>query len=423
MNPEQQAIRTLSDRLVNAQIPIRILDAIKWTDDIKQQFFAHKCEQLPNVDTAYYTNQPLLFDPDEKCEEFQNIIRDTRNQLGQYSIITRLIEQRCLDYIKAVNMLAARGTPRFSQISKELYGGPDDAFYIGGPKLSELGILLGDILQNLSTEIRTQADEKKYSADEALQILQTRLKEYFNQEDKVIVKLSDNIVADAAAGADSIKLNRQVYFSERDLRYLEVHEGWVHVGTTLNGLKQPYCTFLAKGSPASTVTQEGLAVITEVFTFSAYPDRLLKLTNRVRAIDMVNQGANFIDAYRFLKAQGYPEEDAYTYSMRVFRGSNPTSGPFTKDLSYTKGFVLLYNYIRLAVQKGVIQNIPMFFVGKTLIEEAQVLAELAKQGLVNLPVYLPPQFKDLAALSAWMSFSLFLNKFDLETLAKQYRFM
>ncbi len=53
--------------------------------------------------------------------------------------------------------------------------------------------------------------------------------------------VSDDMVADASAGADSIKLSQHAKFSDRDLKYLEVHEGWVHVGTTLNGAMQPHC--------------------------------------------------------------------------------------------------------------------------------------------------------------------------------------
>ena len=110
--------------------------------------------------------------------------------------------------------------------------------------------------------------------------------------------ISDDMVADASAGADSIKLSEQAMFSDRDIRYLEVHERWVHVGTTLNGSMQPNCSFLSKGSPSSSVIQEGLAVITEVVTFSSIPRRMLKITNRVIALDKVTKGANFLDIYR-----------------------------------------------------------------------------------------------------------------------------
>ena len=34
----------------------------------------------------------------------------------------------------------------------------------------------------------------------------------------------------------------------------------------------------------------------------------------------------------------------YTQASRVFRGSTPDGMPFTKDLSYLRGFILIYNY-------------------------------------------------------------------------------
>lgn len=422
MNAEHQIIREISDKVVVAQAPIRILDAIKWDDTIRQDFFKNKCEKLPAVDKEYYHKNPLPFEPDEKIIEFRSIIRDAQNRLGEYSSVTGLISSRCEDYCKSIHMLSARGTPLFGYLAMELYGSPDDAFYPTGPKLSELGTLLADTLKMLSIELRTDADEKKYSALEAMDILQGRLASYFSEHSEPLVKISDNIVADAAAGAEVIKLNQNVRFSERDLRYLEVHEGWVHLGTTLNGNDQPLCTFLGKGSPASSVTQEGLAVITEIFTFSSNPSRLLKITNRVAALEKVRQGADFIEIFRFFREQGLDDNESFTFSTRAFRGGLPSgTGPFTKDLAYAKGFVLIYNYIRLAVKQGLVNHIPLFFVGKTSIEDIQALTNLLEEGIVTMPKYLPPQFADLAALSCWMSMSLFLNKFDLETVAKHYR--
>jgi len=423
MTKVQETIRDLSSRIIKAQEPICVLDAIKWDDSLMQEFFKNKEKKLPAVDEEYYAKYPLGFDPDDKISEFRKIVRDTKNQLGQFSTITRLIERRCENYCKTVRMLGARGTKQFSELSMELFGGAQDAFYPDGPRLCELGQLLGDVLHSLSHEMITKEDEKQYSAEEAKDILQERLSHFFSEKDQVKVVIDDTMVADAAAGADSIKINSKVRFSERDLKYLEVHEGWIHIGTTINGANQPYCTFLSKGSPACSVTQEGLAIVTEVFTFSSSPVRMLKITNRVKSIDLVSDGANFIDIYRFFKEQGYSDVDSYSYASRVFRGSAPTLGPFTKDLSYAKGFLLIYNYIRLAVQQNLIHHIPMFFVGKLLIEEIHDLLELSKQGLVDPPIYMPPQFKDLSALSTWMCFSVFLNKFDLETVAKNYRFM
>ena len=417
-------IQELSKRIVEAQRKIRILDSIKWDNSVRQDFFKNKGKKLPEVDKSYYEKRPLPFDVHEKQEEFRIILRDAQNQLGQYSTLTRLIRRQCEEYSRAAQMLAARGTPAFGELAMELYGSPNDVFYAGGPRMSQMGTLLFDVLTDLNVQLQSEADVKRHTPQAAQEILQARLGHFFDKHPgKVTVMISDDMVADAAAGADSIKLSQQAMFSDRDLRYLEVHEGWVHVGTTLNGAMQPNCFFLSKGSPSSSVIQEGLAVITEVVTFSSYPGRMLKITNRVIALDKVTQGANFLDIYRYFIECGLTEDDSYNQTVRIFRGSTPTGGPFTKDLSYAKGFVLIYNYIRFAIGQKRVDSIPLLFTGKLILDDLPLLGELKERGILTNPVYLPPPFQDLAALSAWMSFSLYLNQFDLDEIQKNFRFL
>lgn len=421
---ELEIIKTLSKRIVEAQRKIRILDFIKWDDTIREDFFRNKGEKMPPVDLEYYHRRPLPFRAQDKIEEFRGILRDTQNQLGQYSAETRLIRRQCEEYIRAIQMLDARGTPLFSELSTELYGSPSDVFYLGGPKLSLMGTLLFDVLTALDVQLQSEADVKRHTPEEAQALLQMRLGNYFHHhQDKITVMVSDGMVADASAGADSIRLSQQAMFSDRDLRYLEVHEGWVHVGTTLNGAMQPYCSFLSKGFPSSSVIQEGLAVITELVTFSSYPSRMRKITNRVIALDKISEGANFIDIYRYFMSCGFSEEDSYNHTVRLFRGSTPTGGAFTKDLSYAKGFVLIYNFIRFAISQHRVDVIPLLFSGKLVLDDLPLLCELRERGLLISPTYLPSPFRDLAALSAWMSFSLFLNKFDLNEIKKNFQFL
>lgn len=421
---ELSIIQGLSKRIIDAQSKIRILDSIKWDESIKKEFFRNKARRLPAVDQAYYQSKPLPFNSHEKQEEFRLILRDAQNQLGQYSAITRLIKRQCEEYSRAAYMLSVRGTPTFCELAMELYGSPDDAFYSGGPRLSELGTLLFDVLTALDVQLQSEADVKRHSPQVAQEILQERLSQFFIQHPgKVTVMVSDEMIADASAGADTIKLSQQAKFSDRDLKYLEVHEGWVHVGTTLNGLMQPYCFFLAKGSPSTSVIQEGLAVITEVVTFSSYPGRVRKITNRVIALEKVRQGANFLDIYRYFLECDLSEDESYKQAVRVFRGSTPDGGPFTKDLSYAKGFLLIYNFMRFAISQRRIDAIPLLFTGKLVLDDLPLLSELRERNLLMAPVYLPPPFQDLAALSAWMSFSLFLNKFSLTEIQKNFRFL
>ncbi|AVO51981.1 flavohemoglobin expression-modulating QEGLA motif protein [Ectopseudomonas mendocina] len=415
----QLCIRALSDRIVEAQTPIRVLDAVKWDDGIRDGFLKAKGKQPPAVDRDYYLSRPLAFDAQAKKLEFQNIERDITRQLGQFNPVGQIMRRMCKEYRMVIRMLEARGTEDFGLISQELYGAASDAFHAGDPTLADLGLMLSDYLNNIAARGDLEDEPKVLGAADAVGILQQRLAGVFG-DDTIRVFESDGILADAAAGADYIKIRSDARFNERDVKALEVHEGLVHVGTTLNGLNQPICTFLAKGPPSSTVTQEGLAILMEVIAFASYPTRLRKLTNRTRAIHMAEEGADFLEVFEFFREQGYGLEGGYSNASRVFRGSLPNGLPFTKDLSYLKGFILIYNYIQLAVRKGKLEQIPLLFCGKTTLEDMRTLRKLVDEGLVLPPKYLPPQFQDMNALSAWMCFSNFLNHLSLDRIEADY---
>src|SRR3990167_687522 len=421
---ERLAIRHLSDKLVELQRPIRVLDHLKWDDSIQTAFFESKCKKLPLITPEYYAARPLPFDVEERNDAFYELESLVQRELGRLSGVGRIMQRMCTEYRMVCKMIQSRGTPRFGLLAERLYGGANDVFYMGGPTVRDLAALLADRLPQMVLQTQSELDEKVYSAQDVVDRLGPRLAEYFSEQGHTVrVEVSDSLVADAAAGADSIRIRSSARFSERDIRLLEVHEGWVHVGTTLNGSSQPVCTFLSKDPPSSTVTQEGLAVITELFTFSAFPARLRRLINRILAIDMLSSGANFLEVFQFFRAQGHDEGESYHLAARIFRGSLPDGsvGPFTKDLAYCRGFIMIYNFIRLAIQEGMLDYIPLLFIGKVTLEDIPVLAESVEQGLIELPRYVPPHFSDLAALSTWMSFSLFLNRVDLQKFALDFR--
>jgi hypothetical protein len=133
-----------------------------------------------------------------------------------------------------------------------------------------------------------------------------------------------------------------------------------------------------------------------------------RLTNRIEAVALAEAGANFLEVYRFFLQEGYDARESYQHTMRVFRGSLPEGcGPFTKDLCYCKGFVLVFNFMRLAVSRGLVRRVLLLFCGKTHLGDMKTLAQLVDEGLVAPPRYLPPPFADLHALSAWMCFANF----------------
>lgn len=412
-------VRQLSDRIVKAQEPISILDAIKWDDKVEAAFFAGKCQKQPPVDAAYYAGRPLSFDPESKRDEFYEIERDISRTLGHFNPLGKIMKRICREYRLVSTMLEHRGRSDFGRISQELYGTASEVFHAGDPTLGDLGAMMDDTLERLSNSDVIQDEEKSIDAEVAAKQLDERLNAAFG-DTQVRVIVDDNIVADAAAGSDYLKIRRDAMFNQRDIDILYVHEGMVHLGTTLNGQRQSICTFLSKGPPSSTITQEGLAILMEIIAFVSYPTRLRKLANRIQAVQLVEQGATFVDIYRFFHDQGFGEKTSYTNATRVFRGSTPTGKPFTKDLSYTKGFIMLYNFLQLAVREGKLESIQMLFCGKTNLEDIKVLTQLAEEGLVQPPTFLPEQMRDMRALSAWMCFSNFLNHLSLDRVESDY---
>ena len=218
-------------------------------------------------------------------------------------------------------------------------------------------------------------------AHEAAAWLQQRIDQDFD-EDRVSVEVADDIVAQALAGANRVRFRADARFSERQLRLLEVHEVYVHVATTLN---------------------------------------VRRINDRVEAIHKVEDGATFLDVYRwFVDEREHEPQAAYADAMRVFRGSLPDAGPYPKGLAYNKGFIQVYNFLSVAIAQGKVYRIGLLFTGKTSLERIGLLSRAYGEGLLTPPRYLPPHFADLAGLGSWLAYSRFLNQLDLDRIEADY---
>lgn len=413
-------VRGLSDRIVEVQRPIRILDSIKWCGKVRQDFFTSGCKQLPVVDADYYRrNNPLDYDPPVLRNELHQIERDISRKLGQLNPLASIMRRICREYQTVVRMLEARGTPDFGIFSEELYGSASDVFHAGDPTLADLGTQMEATLINLLKNQSMVEAEKTISAAEAVEVLNERLLDAF-PDAGIRVLLNDQMTADAAAGSDYLKIRSDARFNSLDIDVLEVHEGWVHLGTTLNGMAQPACTFLSKGPPSSTTTQEGLAVLTEILTMRSSPARLYRLINRVRAVTLAEEGADFIEVFNYLRDHDMADDDCYSIAVRVFRGSTAAGRPFTKDLAYMRGFVQTYNFLRLAMSEGKLDNLPLLFCGKVTLEDISTYRLLMDEGVIVAPKFVPPHFADLKGLASWMSFSRFISSLSFEQLEADY---
>lgn len=76
--------------------------------------------------------------------------------------------------------------------------------------------------------------------------------------------------------------------------------------------------------------------------------------------------------------------------------------------------------MRAAIRAGKGHLIPFLFVGKIHVDDVPLLYQKYKEGIIDPPRYLPPQFRDLNGVAVWMSFSSFLNLVNLGTIQEHY---
>lgn len=412
-----------AQRLVEAQQPIRLLDHIKWPVRVFEAYRDSGFKEPPRVGVEFYQERNLGYDLEKKKEELRTIQTDVERELGKEDAIGRILAESAGEYARLVELLEARGTKRFYELSRELYGSARDTFADGVVQVRDVAHDLYEVLTGLDDSLLGPQPVRDIPAVQAVEILNERLSAAFG-ESVVRVILDDGIVADAAAGSDYVKLRNGVWFSMRDLRILEVHEGWAHVGTSLNGQRQPVARWLSKGPPRTAATQEGLAALLEILTMVSYPSRARRLNDRVLAIEKAEDGASFADVFEWFRTEGYEEEVCFWSTQRIFRGGVTDGGsPFTKDIVYMKGLVSNYNFLQSAIAAGRPELIRWLFVGKVALEDIPVLAERAHEGVVRPPRYVPGLFDDLNGLAMWLGVSTFWGRLNNRAVLTHYERM
>jgi uncharacterized protein (TIGR02421 family) len=401
-------LREASAEILEAQRPIRVLRALAWPDEVEERFFAAGAKELPRP--TYRVSPDLT----TSLERFRALAA----RLSGQSEIERFLRDTCASMATAARMLTAVGTKEFYFHSVELYGRPASLSADRHTTNLDLAQHFDQVVAGFALPLEP-VDQPVITAEAAADTLRKRFQEFFGREIKV--SLVDSAVANATASADEIKIKRGALFSARDLMQVEFHEGHVHMATALNGRAQPVMPFVGSPSPRTTSSQEGLAVLTEFLTRSTSLPRIRRLSDRTLAIQMAEDGADFLDLYKFFQGRGLDEETAFDNARRVCRGGLVEGGaPFTKDVCYLDGLLRVTNFLRIALVKGQTEFVRLLFAGKLAVDDVPLFGRLLREGLVSEPQFVPAWAQDLGYLTAFMAYAAFLGEGDLSAERRRY---
>ncbi len=407
-------ITRVLEQLCAAEKPVRILRSLAWPATVRQAFFDRGAQRLPEVDYP-------VFDPDDTLQAVQAARARITQKLGtEVTPITAWLQRLCKHVEQGALMLSKLGQPGFLEHSGELYGKPVGLLPDGKTTVLSLAESFDktlDKLAGLDLGLQSPAYDSAALAAE----MQIAVERMFGEQAPEI-QIMDELSANALAGATRIRIRRDASFSDKDVAQLIQHEAYIHVATSLNGRQQDALPILGRSHPGTTRTQEGLAVFAEFITGSMELDRLRRLTDRVIAIQMVIDGADFMQIYQyFLERTNNDKTQSFENARRVFRGGVLHGGtPFTKDIVYLEGLLRVHNFLRIAVSLGRADLLHLLFCGKLDIEDITALAELAAAGHCKPPLFLPPWAADLRFLLSYLAYSSFLNTVDLSQLRIHY---
>lgn len=405
---EEERIIGLSSLLYNASKSIRILSHIGWKNEVKQQFFKNKCRELPQVSYPE-------FDPTKTLA----LVKEARALIGNTDI-DAWFERTAIKLEYSALMMSSVGTKKFYEFSDKLYGKPTDPFLDGASTPLELAITFDKQIASYQNYDLGAPLPMCHLAEDIAQQMDVAVKKMF-AEDAPKVEVVDELSANALASPKLIRIRQGACFTDLDARQLIHHEAHIHVATSINGLAQPNLKILAAGHPGTTKTQEGLAVFSEFITGSIDLDRLRRLADRVIAIQMAIEGADFLDIYQYFLERTGNESQAFENSRRVFRGGVLKGGaPFTKDGVYLEGFVRVHNFLKAITANGRADCLNLLFCGKLDIEDIPALYKLQKMGICQPAKYIPPWAEDARYLLSYLTCSAFFNKMDGSAIYAHY---
>jgi uncharacterized protein (TIGR02421 family) len=414
MTPERarQLLHRVTEALGASGAKANLLDDIAWPREIEEKFFADHCQKLP--EPVYSINRGALDDESARFEKLASSIE------GDEPIPT-FLRNAVRSAVDRNRLVAAVGTKEFGRLSSEIFGGARSTFFGLPVRNVDLADHLLTRLEVLGWDEAKDRAPKKLDAHELAAELESRLAAHRPKID-VSVILDERCTSKAIAGMTRVRIRPDATFEPWEAEGLYHHELETHAFTAQNGAAQELAPFLKSGGPRTTPTQEGLAVFAELHHHSLGTPRLERLALRVKMVEMAEDGASFLDTFRWLVARGTPERDAYLDVVRLYRGGLVGGGaPFTKDACYLAGLLHVYAFLSTFVRAGFRDEIEMLVAGRIALDDVPALAELRGMGLLSRPKHRPRWLAQWSTLLPYFAFASFMEGVDVARVEAHYQ--
>jgi len=401
---EMETIRALDRELVSIVRGFLILGPLSWSVDVQKEFLTGAARNklaLPKI--TYAKNDYSL-----QISALKNFI--IKLGFDAHPAVS-FLRKNAESYLDAYYILQGAGTSAVTEFSKKLYGSPDDT--IAGYNRKNISIAKYFLRVIKDFRIQNSDSGNQYTASQFRELMQAEVEKNINTKiDPVNITVDSNVNARAAAGPDYVKLREGATFTDADLEQLLNHEVMTHTLTYINGRRQPVLSCLGYSSPRVTAIQEGLATFSEYINFSIDLVRLRRIALRIIALQKAEQGADFIDIFKFFRKAGQNDEESYLSAMRIFRGGVAEGGVvFYKDNVYLSGLIEVEAFLKRAMHHGKLRQADLIFAGKLTTDDVENFIALDGDDYVELPTYLPRWMQKREALAAHLAFNDLTERF------------
>ncbi len=332
-------------------------------DDVKDDFLEG---EDPEPDFTY---RELETDP----EVVRAMLDDVDVASVEDPTLGHLLRAKHRELELQLEMLQARESDDFLQLSIELYGGVSPALRRQAEAL-------------LETVTETEPPGDVLDADEFLALAEAEIAHYreVDPDLEMHAEIRPDVNGVMVSG-DTLLIGPESRVQHARAAALLHHEVGTHLVTQANGTHQPI-KVLGVGLAGYDETQEGLAVLAEIACGGLTAFRLRQLAGRVVTVHRLIGGATFGEAHEALVADGFPRGSAFTTVMRVYR-----SGGMTKDAIYLRGLVELLEHL------GGGGALDLLWLGKFSLGDLPLIGDLRDRGVLHPPRVLPRYLHDPAA--------------------------